>query len=55
MKNSSFTMHINGKEIEYSKEYKFLDYGYQTVVFKLNENINMDHMFENISSLISSK
>ena len=55
MKNSTFSIYINGKETRYSKEHKFETKGNQTAVFKLNENINMDKMFENISSLTSVK
>ena len=52
-KLSNFDIYINGKIIKYSKVHKFDKIGANTVEFKLYENINMDNMFKDVSSLIS--
>ena len=53
IKNSNFKIFIDGKEIKYSKEYKFLKYGENIVTFSLLEDINMDKMFKDLDYLIS--
>jgi len=50
-KNSAFKILIEGKEIKYSKTYKFEKPGKYNVKFDLYQKINMDKMFQNIETL----
>jgi len=52
IKNSKFQIFINNSLVNYNKEYK-LDKNGTLIVFKLQENINMDSMFKDIGSLSS--
>ena len=53
-KPTDFEIEINGEIINYNKEHKFNSFGKNIVIFKLNnEDINMNYMFKDISSLIS--
>jgi len=53
IKNSDFDIEINGQKIKYTKEYKFSETGQQKVIFLLYENLNMENMFKEVSSLCS--
>ena len=44
---------IDGEKVKYSKTYKFNISKTYNVQFQLYTDINMDYMFQNISSLIS--
>ena len=50
---SKLHIYINGTEIPYSKNIKFNTTGNNEVLYVLKEDINMDNMFKNISTLIS--
>ena len=52
-KSSDFDIFIEGEKIKYSKTHKFNETKIYNITFKLYDNINMDSMFKNISSLIS--
>ena len=52
-KESDISIIINGKEIKYSKQYKFDEIGSVNVQFVLYEAINMDNMFQDIEALTS--
>ena len=53
IKTTELQIIINGKEIKYNKEHKFDEAGINTVIFKVQNNINMDLMFKDVSSLKS--
>jgi hypothetical protein len=55
VKSSKFYIFINGKNIPFSKKYKFENYGENLVIFDIYENINMDLMFKDIPELVSVK
>ena len=44
---------IEGEKIKYTKKYKFKQSKIYEIQFKLYDDINMDYMFQNISSLVS--
>ena len=52
-KKSYFEIFINDEKIPYTKNHKFQNIGNYIVKYKLYEEINIDNMFKNISSLIS--
>ena len=51
-KKTGFQMIFNDKVIGYTKELKF-DKNSIFIIFRLQENINMDSMFKDVSSLVS--
>ena len=53
IKDSNFDIFIDKQKIKYSKNYKFSKAKKYNVIYKIYENINMNYMFKNISSLIS--
>ena len=53
VKNSLFDLYIDGKKVNYVKEYKFTSLGKHKMQIKLYERINMDYMFKNVKDLIS--
>ena len=53
VKESDFDIEINGKKIKYSKEYHFTEFGQQNITFLIYNNLNMNNMFKDISSLTS--
>ena len=53
VKNSLFDLYIDGKKVNYVKEYKFTSLGKHKIQIKLYERINMDYMFKNVKDLIS--
>ena len=53
IKESEFDIYIDGEKIKFSKSYLFEKSKTYNIQFKLYESINMDYMFQNISSLIS--
>ena len=50
---TNFDIFIDGEKIKYSKTLKFNEVKKYNITYKLYEDINMDSMFKNISSLIS--
>ena len=52
-KKSLFDLYIDGKKVNYAKEYKFTSLGKHKIQIKLYERINMDYMFKNVKDLIS--
>ena len=52
-KNSKIDIYVNGELIKFSKEFKFKEIGKYNIKYTLNEDISMDYMFKDISSLIS--
>ena len=52
-KISNFDIYINGNKEKYSKIYNFTSYGINHIDIKLYDNLNMDFMFKDISTLIS--
>ena len=53
IKTTSFDIVINNKAIKYNKGYKFDKIGTNIIVYKIQQNINMDYMFKDIQTLIS--
>ena len=53
IKKTNFDIMINNKIIKFNKEYKFTEKGMNTVIFQIKEDLNMDSMFKDVSSLIS--
>ena len=54
-KLNDFDIYINGEKIDYSNYYNFKNIGSNNIQFKLYEDINMDNMFNNVSSLLSAE
>ena len=54
-KNSNFEIFINNKAVPYTKSYSFSQIGKNEVKFELYDDIQIDNMFKNISTLISVK
>ena len=52
-KSSAFDIYIGDTRIKFTKTYQFSDPGEHKIKFVLFEDINMDYMFRNISSLLS--
>jgi surface protein len=52
-KTTNFDIYINDKKVDYSKEVIFPKYGEIKVTYALIQNINMENMFKDISSLLS--
>ena len=53
IKNSEIDIFVNGKKITFTKEYKFSKTGNHSIDFVIYEDLSMDYMFKNVSSLIS--
>ena len=54
-KTTNFDIFINNKKVDYSKEVIFPKYGEINVTYALIQNINMENMFKDVSSLLSVK
>ena len=54
-KNSNFDIYVDGKEIKFSKDYKFESIGVHEVEFKLYEDINMKNMFKDVDYIIEAE
>ena len=52
-KDSLFDLYIDGKKVQYSKEYKFTSLGKHKVQIKLYQSLNMNYMFKDVKDLIS--
>ena len=52
-KNSDFDIYINGELIKFSKEYIFKETGKYNIKYSLYNDLSMDYMFKDVSSLKS--
>ena len=48
---SEFDIYIDGTKIDYAKSFKFSKAGLHTVEFKIYENLSMDEMFRDLSTI----
>ena len=54
-KPTTFQMIIDGKNIKYSKEYKFSTIGTHYITFNLFEDLSLDYMFKDVETLTEIK